>query len=162
MLVSLSLSASLDLSPLSVAELKSEMCQKHLIQIFSWILAIGLSSFSSSSPPPTRHTTHLSTPPGNYMNGGTNKGQAHGIKLSGLVCSSLLLALLHDSRPGLSLQLKLIDCKKNQSKMETLLHFIARLVHGNEISSTTETFYSEWTSVWDAKNVSPFLLLALL
>lgn len=23
---------------------------------------------------------------GNYMNGGTNKGQAHGIKLSGLVC----------------------------------------------------------------------------
>jgi hypothetical protein len=40
--------------------------------------------------------------------------------------------------------------------METLLHFIAKLVHGEGEASlaTIETFYTEWVSVWDAKNVT--------
>jgi hypothetical protein len=63
-----------------------------------------------------------------------------------------------------------VDCRKNKSKVETLLHLIAKLVHGEESGqgemqrqgqsgtetslATTETFYSDWVSVWDAKNVS--------
>lgn len=72
---------------LIVTEIKDPKCIQHFTTIFSWVLAIGLIDtiyylfilyliliFS-----------------GNYMNGGTNKGQAHGIKLSGLVKLNIIL-----------------------------------------------------------------------
>jgi hypothetical protein len=46
-------------------------------QFLGLMLAVGMSV--------TLHTIDLIVVGGNYMNGGTNKGQAHGIKLSGLV-----------------------------------------------------------------------------
>lgn len=101
----------IDILEESANELRDPKCQQHFIEIFSWVLGIG-----------------------NYMNGGTNKGQAHGIKLSGL--------------------LKLVDYKKNGSRIEHLLHYIIKLIHQSNLSLTSETFYSNWNFVWDAKNIS--------
>jgi len=92
-----------------VAELKEESCVKGFQETCSLILAIG-----------------------NYMNGGTNKGQAYGVKLNGFT--------------------KLVDCKKNGSKTETLLHQIVKshcLKHPDSI-----LFYSSWKKIWVAQDLS--------
>jgi hypothetical protein len=88
------------------------------------------------------------------MNGGTNKGQAHGIRLNGLVdhspqspFSRILLLL------ALPLQLKLVECRRNGSKTETLLHQVVKLYRLKHTDD--ELFYSQWESLWTAKSVSP-------
>ena len=65
-----------------VNEIKNSKCQEHLIVIFSWMLSIGMYLFFSLDFLVYLLCFVFS---GNYLNGGTNKGQAHGIKLSGLV-----------------------------------------------------------------------------
>lgn len=75
----LCLSECLLLSVGTAAELKDDSCLPCFKEILALILAIGISS-------------HLlfSCTIGNYMNGGTNKGQAYGIKLSALVSLPLI------------------------------------------------------------------------
>jgi hypothetical protein len=136
---------------LPVEELREDSSLGSLKEIFSLILAIGTCSLflflQTSCPHPLE---------GNYLNGGTNKGQAHGIKLNGLVQSLFQLCLLICPLP----QLKLVECRRNGSKTETLLHQVVkfyRLTHTDE-----ELFYSQWINVWAAKNVTFLCLLSSL
>jgi hypothetical protein len=124
------------------------------MKIFAWMLAIGLPPppplpffLLSDSDPPCSDSRELYEWRDQQRTGSWNQIEWIG--------NSLLLLL----PPPLTLlfrQLKLVDCRKNKSKMETLLHFIAKLIHGEGEASlaTIETFYTEWVSVWDAKNVT--------
>jgi hypothetical protein len=49
-------------------------------------------------------------------------------------------------------QLKLVECRRNGSKLETLLHQVVKLYRLSH--SDDDLFYSQWINVWVAKNVS--------
>jgi hypothetical protein len=111
------------------------------------------------------------------MNGGTTRGQAHGIRLSSLVRkdtptqSPTSLFLPHP--PPLSFpQLKLVECRKNGSKSENLLHHVLRLYRqkhpppspapGDVSAAPGDLFYSKWENIWLAKAVRLIILLLCL
>eukprot|EP00602_Paraphysomonas_sp_CaronLab_P003309 CAMPEP_0185020924 /NCGR_PEP_ID=MMETSP1103-20130426/3574_1 /TAXON_ID=36769 /ORGANISM="Paraphysomonas bandaiensis, Strain Caron Lab Isolate" /LENGTH=1483 /DNA_ID=CAMNT_0027552127 /DNA_START=20 /DNA_END=4471 /DNA_ORIENTATION=+ len=93
----------------AITEFKRPECEESLKHVLSLILAVG-----------------------NYMNGGTSRGQAHGMKLDALM--------------------KLVNIKKTGSKKESLMHFVVQQ-HGKKYPNDSP-FYGQWLSVWQAPKLS--------
>lgn len=68
---------------------------------------------------------------GNYMNGGSARGQAYGVKLDVLM--------------------KMINVKASNAKMGNLLSFVAKSVHQSDPNGAQ--FYESWVSMWAAAEV---------
>jgi diaphanous 1 len=99
----------LDIVTNAVVEFKFERCIESLTHMLSLILAVG-----------------------NYMNGNTSRGQAHGVKLDMLV--------------------KLVNIKQTSSNKETLMHFIVKQYE--QIFPEDEWFFDHWLSIWKAPSVN--------
>ena len=67
---------------------------------------------------------------GNYLNAGSSRSRAHGVKLDILI--------------------KLANLKQNGNPKGTLLHFI---VDKSRTRADTSTFYSAWSAVWNAPRI---------
>ena len=99
----------LDIVVNTVAEFQAPACQQSLVHFLALILAIG-----------------------NYLNGGTARGQAYGLKLDALV--------------------KLVNIKKTSSNKETLMHFLVE--HYEKIFPDEEMFFESWLSTWKAPKIN--------
>jgi hypothetical protein len=93
----------------AVDELRLKETEQPLIRVLSQVLYVG-----------------------NYMNSGTGRAQAHGVRLDVLV--------------------KLANMKQNNDSKLTLLHYIAKKTM-NEDSKDGE-FYSNWVHLWNAPKIS--------
>ena len=77
------------------------------------------------------------------MNGGTSRGQAHGMKLDALVFIYGFCAPTSISLYVFIIQMKLVNIKKTGSKKESLMHFVVQQ-HGKKLDLPWEAHCSSW------------------
>jgi ElaB/YqjD/DUF883 family membrane-anchored ribosome-binding protein len=103
------LSDEVDVLDHSVDELQSKATEGRLKKVLGTVLAAG-----------------------NYMNSGTGRAQAHGVRLDVLV--------------------KLANMKQNNDPKQTLLHYVVKKTMQDDPSG--EEFCSSWANLWNAPKIS--------